>query len=91
MHEFFMLLAICGLVYGAYALLLGISVILPSQREEIERKSDEIRMEAAGVGARGIVFRLGRPLYWLVALPFASVGAALFVAFLMVLPALVFK
>ena len=86
-----MLLAICGFVYGAYALLLGISLILPPQREEIERKSNEIRMEAAGVGARGLVFRLGRPLYWLVALPFVSVGTALFVAFLMVLPALLFR
>ena len=86
-----MLLAICGFVYGAYALLLGTSVTLPSQREEIERKSNDIRMEAAGEGTRGFLFRFGRPLYWLVALPFASVGAAVFVAFLLVLPALVLK
>ena len=86
-----MVLAICGLVYGAYALLLGTSLMLPSQLEEIERKSNEIRIETAGVGARGFLFQLGRPLYWLVALPVVSVGAALFVVFLMVLPALVFK
>ena len=91
MYALCLFAAFFGIVYAAYALLLGTSFMLPVQREEIERKTDEIRAQAAGGGWRGFLFGLGKPLYWLVALPMASVPGAFFVAVLMLLPALAFK
>ena len=87
MHDAFILLAICGVTYGGYA-LYSLSGFVEPQREEIRRKERELASHVREGGVRGFVFRLGQPLYWLVALPARSVLAALAVAALLVLPAL---
>jgi hypothetical protein len=83
------LLAIIGVVYGAYA-LYSIGNFTDQHRDEVNRKSAELKEQAFDGSASGLLFGIFRPVYWLVALPVVSVPAALGVAFLMVLPALLF-
>jgi hypothetical protein len=89
MHALLLFLAFFGLVYGLFALhTMGFSG--PSIEEEMERDAQDIHAKAAGRGLEAFAFRVGRPLHWFVMLPLKSPGAALYVAFLMVLPAIVF-
>jgi hypothetical protein len=86
-HETLVFLAICGVTYGAYA-LYSLGGFGEAQRVEIKRKEAELAQRTSEGGVSGLAFRLGQPLFWLVALPIRSVGAALGVAVLMVLPAI---
>ena len=90
MHDAFIFLAICGVTYAGYA-LYSLGAFGEVQREEIRRKEKELASHILEGGVRGLVFRLGQPVYWLVALPARSVLAALGVATLLVLPALLLK
>jgi hypothetical protein len=89
-HDAFIFLAICGVTYGGYA-LYSLGGFGEAQREEIRRKEKELASHILEGGVSGLVFRLGQPVYWLVALPARSVLAALGVAALLVLPALLAK
>ena len=88
MHQLFVFLAIFGLVYGAFALhTLGFGG--SGVRAEIGTESKDIDHKASGKGFFALAFRVGRPLYWFVMLPIKTPSAALFLAFLMAIPALV--
>lgn len=86
MHESLVFLAICGAVYGAYA-LYSLGGFVDSQRDDLRRKEAELEAHIREGGVRGLLFRCGQPLVWLVTLPAHSVLAALGVAMLLVLPA----
>ena len=83
-------MAVCGVVYAAYA-VLSLGMFSEAHRDEVERKLGGISSSAARRDLVGLVFRIARPLYWLVSLPARSVGAALGVAVLMVLPMVVIR
>lgn len=84
------LLAICGVTYGGYA-LYGLGSFSDDHRQEIYRKAREISEHAGEGGLRGLVFRMGQPLFWLVLLPAVSTTGALLLAALFVLPAFLVK
>lgn len=86
MQEAFIFMAICGVVYAAYA-LLSLGMVAKVHRDEIRRKEGELVEQSQRGGLLGFGYRIGQPLYWIVSLPFKSVPAALGMALLMVLPA----
>lgn len=90
MREVLICMAICGLVYGAYA-LYAVGGFSDAQRQQCARQAQEIAEHARATGLRGMAFRLGQPLFWLISLPIVSSGAALFLALLLILPALLVK
>jgi hypothetical protein len=89
MQALLLFLAFFGLVYGLFA-LHAMGFRGPAIEEEMERDAQDIDAKAAGRGLEALAFRVGRPLHLFVMLPLKSPGAALYVAFLMVLPALLF-
>ncbi len=85
-----MFLAFCGVTYGAYA-LYSLAVFGQTEREELKRKEGEVTTHISGGGLRGLAFRLGQPLFWLIALPAKSVMAALGLAIVLALPAVLIR
>ena len=90
MKEAFTFMAVCGVVYAAYA-VLSLGMFSEVHRDEAVRKLGEISRSAHRGDLVGLAFRIAHPLYWLVSLPARSVAAALGVAFLMALPAFVIR
>jgi hypothetical protein len=86
MRSAFHFLAFAALVYAVFALhTLGFGQ--PGVRVELERDFEDLNNKANGTGFRALLFRIGRPPYWLVTLPIRSPGMALCLSVLLALPA----
>jgi len=87
MHEAFIILAFCGLAYGAvafFALGSGYTSTSRARRNAANPGSPQARYREAPES------KLYSALFWLVTLPVEAPVMALFLAALMALPALLF-
>jgi hypothetical protein len=80
-------LAVCGVTYGAYA-LISLGNFTEQHREELKHKEAAMLQRIRQGGISGWLLGTMLPLVWLVTLPCKSIVAATAVAALLILPAM---